>query len=133
MEIGLLLSDALNKTNWLSISYKSLVHIRFIFFQTFPNSGNAMKNAKEVLWNISEGVSCWKRWTRYYGKTTDWKAVLGSKISIWINSKLKSLQLVLYQYFPNYGEDLIFIQVRFLVKKERLYYLEKDFELETAS
>ena len=46
---------------------------------------------------------------------------------------MKFLQLVLYQYLPNYGEDFIFIKVRFLVKKERLYFLEKDFEIETAS
>lgn len=51
---GRLFPDALSKTNWMSISYNSLVHIRFIFFQTFPNSGNAIKNAKKVLWNISE-------------------------------------------------------------------------------
>ena len=70
---------------------------------------------------------------RNYGRITVLRAVFCPKISIWINSKLKLLQLVLYQYFPNYGEDLIFIQVRFLVKKERLYYLEKDFELETSS
>ena len=51
-----LFPDAVSKTNWLSISYKSLVHIRFNFFQIFPNSGNWIKNVKKVLRNVSEAV-----------------------------------------------------------------------------
>ena len=82
-----LFSDALNKTNWLSGSYKSLVHIRFNYSQTFPNSGNAINNGKKVLWDISEGIFVENKWNRNYGRSTDWKAVLGSKNSIWINNK----------------------------------------------
>ena len=33
-----LLADAVYKSNWLSISYKNLVQIRFKNFQIFPNS-----------------------------------------------------------------------------------------------
>ena len=45
-----------------------MVHIRFIFFQTFPNSGNAIKNAKKVLWNISDSVFVEKRQTEITGE-----------------------------------------------------------------
>ena len=70
---------------------------------------------------------------RNYGRNTVLEAVLDQKISIWINSKLNSLQLILYQCIPNYGEEFIYIKVRFLVKIERLYFFEKHFKIETAS
>ena len=70
---------------------------------------------------------------RNYGRNTVLEAVLDQKISIWINSKLNSLQLILYQCIPNYGEEFIYMKVRFLVKKERLYFFEKHFKIETAS
>ena len=110
-----------------------MVHIRFIFFQTFPNSGNAIRIAPKSPLKYLKGRFCRKKRKRNYGRNTVLEAVLDLKISIWINSKLNSLQLISYQCIPNYGEEFILIKVRFLVKKERLYFFEKHFKIETAS
>ena len=52
----------------MSISYNSLVQIRFNYFQTFPNSGNTIKNGIKVLWIMSEADSIEIKNVEIYGE-----------------------------------------------------------------